>query len=472
MAKNRKQTGKGKKDSAARQLTEGDLLRRALTWIVDESIFSGLTRHGNTTWQFGPLVVLAVFWVWSDQRTLTDAFAQARELAVHLFGSVAVNTYQGLTGALTTWTAALLPLLWRRMQELMEQAGGSHWRIGKWVLLAVDGSRITTPRTRSNEAAFSAQNYGRGKKARSRKKWKNKKARSKKLSEPVKPQIWLTLLWHVGLQMPWAWKTGPSTSSERGHFLELLQTLVFPKNTLFCGDAGFVGYDLWSAVLAGGHSFLIRVGGNVRLLRNLGEARLRGDVVYLWPNETMRKKQPPIVLRLLQFQGARGMVYLVTNVLSSDELSDREASQFYRLRWGVELQFRSYKQTFGRGKLRSRTAQHALVELDWSLMGLWMVQLLAVKEQIRVGSPPQKSSVSMALRAVQEPMRSWRNAVHSPRELQLRLAASIKDDYQRKASKRARYRSRYKDAPSATEPEIIAATKKQKKTYEALATAT
>jgi hypothetical protein len=64
--------------------------------------------------------------------------------------------------------------------------------------------------------------------------------------------------------MPWAWRCGPSTASERDHLLELLEQQKFPGNTLFCGDAGFVGYRLWKAILDGGQNFLIRVGANVR----------------------------------------------------------------------------------------------------------------------------------------------------------------------------------------------------------------
>jgi hypothetical protein len=469
MARKRNCVNRGKKDCVARS-TRVDLLRQAISWIVDEKIFSQLALHGNTSWIASQLVVLAVLWVWSDKSTLTGAFVQAEELSRGMWGTVAVTTYQGLMNALVTWTGKLLPLIWKRLHGFMEKVGGAYWRIGRWLPLAVDGTRVTTPRTKSNETAFSAKNYGKGRKARSRKKWKNPKARSKKLSAPVKPQIWLTLLWHMGLKVPWSWKTGPSTSSERFHFAELLDMTVFPENTLFCGDAGFVGYDLWTTILARGHSFLIRVGGNVRLLCNLGFARRHHDLVYLWPQEAVRKKEPPLVLRLLEFQGPRGMVYLATNVLSEKALSHREASQLYRLRWGVELQFRSYKQTFGRGKLRSRTANHALVELDWSLLGLGMIQLYAVKEQIRVGSPPERSSVSLALSVIQDAMRSWRNDVWNPRELLHRLRNAIKDDYKRTGNKRARYRANYKDAPSATKPKIVQATQQQKKAYQALTT--
>src|SRR5579872_3712267 len=350
---------------AVQPKTHADVLRQAVNWFGSSDSFSELVRHGNVSWSAMQLVTLAAVWAWSDRSTLTAAFIDAKDLAVKMFGEVAVTTYQGMMGALRSYTAPLLVLFWRHLHARMEQVAGKHWQIGLWLALAVDGSRFTTPRTAKNERAFAIKNYGRGRKAKTRKKWKNKKRRSKKISEPVKPQIWLTLIWHMGLKLPWCWRTGPSTASERGHLTDMLQTVDFPKDTLFCGDAGFVGYEFWKAILDEGHSFLIRVGANVRLLKNLGTARGRCGLVYLWPNGVARNNQPPLVLRLLEFQGPRGKVYLVTNVLSDDELSMDQAGQLYRLRWGVELQFRTLKQTFRRSKLRSRTSENALAELHW-----------------------------------------------------------------------------------------------------------
>jgi len=440
MAKNHKGTKQGKKLQGTTNELPFEALERALMWIVNENIFSQVSLHGNTSWTAGQLVVLAVLWVWSDKGTLTGAFQHARHLALSMLGQVALTTYQGLTNALVRWTDSLLPLIQRRLHALMERVGGDYWRIDGWLPLAVDGSRITTPRTQSNEARFSAKHYGQGCKARSRRKWKNKKRRSKRLSERVKPQIWITLLWHMGLCMPWTWKTGPSTSSERGHFLEMLTTMVFPDKTLFCGDAGFVGYELW------------------KTLDDAGQ-------------EAARKKQPPLVLRLIVLQGPRGPVYLVTNVLSTKELSDRQAATIYRLRWGIELQFRSYKQTYGRSKLRSRTPERALVELDWSLVGLWMIQLFAVKEQLAIGSPPERSSVALAVSVIQESMYAWPDEVCNPRILRLRLSTAVKDDYHRTTSKRARYRPHFKDVPSTGKPKIIRANAQQRKAYQAVITA-
>ena len=461
---------RNRKGTPARpRVTQADCLRRALEWFSKDQSFADLKLHGNVKWTTMELVVLAVLWVWSEHRALTGAFDQACSLAQRIFGQVAVTTYQGLTGALRTYTEPLLPQLWRHLQRLMEDSANEHWRIGLWLALAVDGSRVTTPRTKSNEQAFSIKNYGYGRRSKTRSKWKNKKKRSKKLSEPVKPQMWLTLLWHMGLKMPWCWKTGPSTASERGHLLDLLNTQSFPSNTLFCGDAGFVGYDLWKVILDGGHSFLIRVGGNVHLLRDLGTTRRRHGLVYLWPNEAARKKQPPIVLQLIELRGPRGMIYLVTNILSDRQLTHQQAGQLYRLRWGIELQFRTFKQTFDRTKLRSPTAANAEVELHWSLVGLWLIELFAVREQIKLDRPPDQSSVALALNIVRDAMRNWSAAAGPKETLAHQLSNATKDNYERTASsKRARYRPNKKDKPSATKPIIVKATEHQRRAYQAL----
>lgn len=457
--------------NARNQVVWADLLQRSLAWVFSERIFEELPRHGNTSWLASELVMLAVLWVWSDRSTLTGAFGEAKQLSLTMFGQIALSSYQGFMAALVTWTGRMLPLLWARLHGLMEEAGGKHWRIGRWLALAVDGSRASTPRTKSNEGAFSAKNYGGSATAKSRKKWRNKKRRTKRLAEHVKPQIWLTLVWHMGLGMPWCWKTGPSTASERHHLLDLLQSLVFPKNTLFCCDAGFVGYELWKTILDRKHHLLIRVGGNVRLIRGLGQARRYQDLVYLWPTAVARRQEPPLVLRLLEFQGPRSKVYLVTSVLDKAALTLPQAMRMYKQRWGIELQFRTLKQTFGRGKLRSRTADHALVELDWSLAGLWMIQLFAVKEQIKIAIPPERSSAATALATVHDAMRSSRVAVSGPQALARRFADAVKDEYQRRSSKRARYQRNSKDKPSTTKPRIVTATKAQQKDYQALATA-
>lgn len=269
--------------------------------------------------------------------------------------------------------------------------------------------------------------------------------------------MWLTLVWHIGMRLPWCWKVGPSFDSERSHLLALLDEQTFPKDTLFCADAGFYGYDFWQSILNHGHQFLIRVGSNVRLLKNLGEVRQRDDIVFCWPDATRKKKQPPLVLRLFHFHDGRGDVYLVSSVLDDKQLTSGQASDIYRSRWGIELQFRSLKQTFGRSKLRSRTPEHAEIELHWSLLGLQMLQLLAFSEQTTVGEPVPKTSIAGVLRIVRSMIAEQSEPREACESLQERLSGATIDSYQRHTKKKSRNYPRRKEEPSAGAPIITPA---------------
>lgn len=352
-----------------------------MTWIVNENSFQNWKFHGNTTWRVCDLSILTVLLVWSDHATLTGAFAEAHGWSRKMLGRAALGSYQGLTGVLVAVTGTLLR---ERMHGVMERHGGDYWRVGGWLPLAVDGSRVSTPRTASNERAFCAANDGRSvsTKQRAQQRRKNRVPQRKKKSQPVKPQIWLTLVWHMGLRLLWCWRTGPSNSSERAHFQELLKTERFPEKTLFCSDAGFVGYDFRRSIVDQGQHFLMRVGSNVTLLKNLGDARESHGIFYCWPTKAARQNQPPLVLRLITLKFGRTPIDLVTSVLNPQELSGDTARQMYQLRWGIELQFHKIKQTFGRSKLRSKTPERALRELDWSLLGLWMIPLFAVDDPV------------------------------------------------------------------------------------------
>ena len=465
-----------RKDSPAQGRTRslnGETLLAAVRWIIDAGIFEQRKFHGNTGWKPFEFVLLAVVWAWSDSSTLTGAFGEAHRWSLNVLGRAAVSTYQGLMGALVASTGRILPLLWGRMHELLEQHGGDHWRIGSWLPLAVDGSRISTPRTKANERAFCAPNFGLSRKADYRRRKRRqqgrpqRRRRRRKSGPPVGPQIWLTLIWHMGLRMPWSWKSGPSTASERDHFQRMLREQQFPENTLFCGDAGFTGYELWKAAIDRGHQILIRVGANVTLLRKLGyEVRERGDIVYCWPSAAARKNQPPLVLRLIRFRLGRTQACVVTSILEHRRLTEKQAVRLYRLRWGVELQFRALKQTFGRRKLRSKRPDRALAELDWSLLGLAIIQLFAIKEQVRFGELPEQCSVSLAIRIVRETLDRWYETPAASETFSRRLRAAVTDDYRRTSSKKARYRPNFNDKPSAKKPKLLDATRQQKQWLE------
>src|SRR5262249_32443242 len=133
-----------------------------------------------------------------------------------------------------------------------------------------------------------------------------------------------------------------------------------------------------------------------------------------------------------------------------------------QMRWGVELQFRALKQTFARRTLRSRTPKRAVVELDWSLLGLWLIQLFAVKRQLELGHLPEQCSVGLAINVVRE---MFRRSLERPRKgegLKDRLGEAVKDQYKRLKPKRSRQKPDPSSKPSCGKPTIRKATRDEK----------
>ena len=313
------------------------------------------------------------------------------------------------------------------------------------------------------EAAFAparrrTKTGSRSRAARARRRPKQQPAATRH-KKATSPQLWLTLLWHVGSGLPWAWRTGPSGASERDHLVAMVPEL--PPQALVVADAGFVGYELWQTLLTAGHHFVIRVGANVHLLRQLGWAREYAQVVYLWPDYAARKHHPPLVLRLVVVHDGKQPVYLVTD-LAKSRLSDRQVTTIYAARWGVEVFFRTFKQTFGCRKLRSHCAPNAQLELEWALLGLWSVCLLGARELRTSGHDPTRLSPAAAIAAFQHTLREYRVRPETPAEtLWAQLRRARLDDYRRRSSKTSRAYPRKKQWDRIGIPQITQATEHQ-----------
>jgi hypothetical protein len=297
--------------------------------------------------------------------------------------------------------------------------------------------------------------------------------RKKNKPQPQEPQAWITLLWHMGLRLPWMWRLGPSDSSERGHVMEMIASRKFPKNTLFCGDAGFVGYPLWSAIMLSDADFLIRVGANVSLLAESADYQLHENgLVLCWP-KAMQSTQPPLRLRLVKVRIGKAQVYLLTSVQDPAKLPIKQMLKLYKLRWGIEVEFRGLKQTLDRGKLRCRNDQRLLAELNWSIMAMAVVELFALKEQSakqadrsrdkKQAIDPAKRSLANAMRAIRGCMRD-RDGIPKPGcDLPTLLSEAVTDSYDRKKPKAARYRPLNPDKKPIGAPKVRRLTAQEKK---------
>ena len=440
-------------------------LKQVLDWLLVARVFAGLCGSPRATWKPRLLAATALLWATSDLSTLHARFVQARKIIRKVFRwhPAPGGSYHGFLKMLAKWQPELLGAIVPHLREQMRGEQPERWETAGYAAFAVDGSRVALARSESLEAAFAPQRrrtrVAHRKQSTAARRPLKKQAAASRQKKATSPQLWLTLLWHVGSGLPWAWRTGPSGASERAHLLALVPAL--PAHALLVADAGFVGYELWQALLTAGHHFVIRVGANVRLLRQLGWVRERAQVVYLWPDQAARKGQPPLGLRLVVVHDGKQPVYLVTD-LPKTCLCDRQVATLYAARWGVEVFFRTFKQTFGCRKLRSRTTCNAQLELEWALVGLWCVCLLGQRELHASGHDPTRLSPAAALHALHRTLREYRVRPETQAETlwtQLRLARL--DDYQRHSSKTSRAYPRKKRRPPIGIPQIELATKQQ-----------
>lgn len=461
----RKRSTRRKKSAPARGANKAQL-SGLLSWVLPEgATFAQDEFHGNTRWSADQLAGQALIWSWQETKLVTDAFTHAQEACDELGWRNTAQSYTSMMNALERYDNVWMRAMRDRVQTLAEKVGGPFFRIGGWVLISFDGSRATAPRTVSNERAFCAPRYGHGKRAKYGKK-KSKGLRRKRNQQhpthPPAPQAWITMLWHMGLRLPWSWRLGPSNASEREHVQEMLATEEFPKKTLFCGDAGFVGYPLWQAILQAKVDFVVRVGGNVSLLSKTADVKkLGGGLVLCWPKGKMNAGQPPLRLRLAQVRIGKTTVWLLTSVLNATRLTRRQLIRVYKMRWGIEVEFRGLKQTIDKHRLRCRNSARVLVELNWSLCGMAVAELLALREQLarrksKSGKKnlPENLSLANTLRALRTAMRNLRTPQQAGGDLLENLSQAKVQRYWNRTDKRARYRPANPDKKTLGDPKL------------------
>jgi len=438
-------------------------LKRSLDWLLASARLSHLTFRGDCSWTPKGLIFVAILWAWSDEKSLTKRFSHARKvvIAMDILARIPAATYQAFLKMLTTWTVVLATALFDALRRRMQSDLAARFEVCGYQVFGVDGSRLELPRTESNEERFSpatTRRPSRSKKAKSRRRARSQASRDRRARQKKanSPQMWLTTMFHVGTGLPWDWRTGPSDSSERDHLRQMIEAL--PAGALITADAGFVGYQTWKAILDSGRHLLIRVGANVRLLRKLGYVEEKKGLVYLWPDREAKRNQPPLVLRMVVARGKRHPVYLVTSVLDEATLTDSQVVEIYALRWGIELFYRHFKQTFERRKLRSHCAANAELEATWSLLGLWAMMLHAQVILKEKEVPPKRISIAGVLLGYRSALREYKSPPDPGESLDELVAKAVIDPYSR-VDKSSRDYPRKKQEQAAGAPKVRNATK-------------
>lgn len=351
-------------------------LRRSLVEVLREFLTPALWRQAHqarrrtqrkasSRWQVQPLVLMLLFMTWSHGDSQGERFECAKA-----YCQVCLckrrnpgKTVQGFQRALARLPLVVLRTLAAGVRCVLSVRLGEQWFVEGFVPIGCDGSRVECPRTTELEERMGQAG-------------KDKSA----------PTLWVTALVHLRWGVPWAWRLGKGTASERDHLGQMLS--VLPKLALLVADAGYFGFRLAEQLVRQDVMFLLRMSSNVTLYTR-GHVRLeryREGEVYYWPACKDRKSGTrPLHLRLIRIRARRRRndVWLLTNVMDKQRLSHALAGRMYRWRWQNEGCFRTYKRTLKKVKLVSRTVRlvHREAEGSWLALQLLLAQGVLAQSQ-------------------------------------------------------------------------------------------
>jgi hypothetical protein len=335
------------------------------------------------------------------------------------------RTYNGLIKALERQAAAVLPVLKDDLRQQAQVRVSLIRKTMEWLLFAVDGSKVDLPRTKDQEKVFGIADNG------------------------AVPQALMTSIIELRTGLLWDWRIDRGRGSEKDHLVQMAPDL--PAQALLLADGNFVGFPIWSKLHDEGKHFLIRIGGNVRLITRLwpdAKTRCEGQIVYVWP-KNQQKKSPPLKLRLIKLGRGSKAVHLLTNVLDAKQLSHDEAGDMYRRRWGVESFFRTVKRKLGYVKLQSRAGRRARIELEWALITMMITTMMGIDAATRRRIDPGLLSPAHLLCTLRRFLLrgSGMNPSKGYAYLARALTQSLKDNYRRSRPKRSRHRPKTKNTP-------------------------
>ena len=224
--------------------TVGDCLREFLTPGVWRMMHAEVPRWNERaqSWELVSCILTGIWWALLDgHETFTSRFQEARKTAAKLRPKRRApgGTLSGFLQALGRLPYRSLVVL-RIAIRMRTTALLGEGRIGKWVVFAVDGSRLSLPRSELNERTWG---------------WKR---------EGESPNLWVTAIQNLGTGVLHDWCLGPVRSSERAHLRRMLKGL--PEGSILLADIGFGGFDQWNFLEERGQRFVIRICSMTQLL--------------------------------------------------------------------------------------------------------------------------------------------------------------------------------------------------------------
>jgi len=254
-------------------------------------------------------------------------------------------------------------------------------------------------------------------------------------------------------------------SNGKMHDVRALDDLPLEPGAFYMMDRGYVDFARLHVFTQRSAFFVIRSKRNMDYARQPYQAvdkstGLRSDQKITLQGVKTSLQYPEALRRITycDTETQKRFAFLTSNWT----LPALTIARLYKCRCQVELFFRTFKQTFGRRKLRSHAAENARLEIDWSLVGLWSICLLAQRELVQSGHDPCQLSPVAAIKAIQQVMHHYRNRPDHPDEtLWAMLRCALRDDYLRTSSKTARNCPRKEKRERIGVPKVAVASKSQ-----------
>jgi Transposase DDE domain len=440
----------------------GQLLKDFLTpQVLKQAHQANPRRRHEHQKRWGLQAVLTVLLLacWSQGDSLPEKFETARAcyVALHPRRRQPGRTFSGFRKALARLPMPVLHALARAVRGRVVRLLAGRWHTDGFVLVGCDGSRLECPRTEALERAL-------GLCAKPTRPKKSGKGRAK--APMSQPALWLTALVHLASGVPLAWLLGRGDASEQRHLQRL--AAVLPAAALVITDAGYRGFALLRTLLDGGADFLIRLSSatTVYTLEHRAVRHFRdGQLVYYWPVRAQKGGLAPVPGRLIRVPGKkrRHDVWLLTSVLDPARLSAAQAGRYYKMRWGSEGFFRTYKRTLGQLKLRCDTPRLAFREAEVALVG---AQVLLCQGALAVPAPAGEAVPAYSPRKVLVAFRREVSRLAAPR-LRVRFGEELAGAERerrpgRHSGKVSRRWPQRKPHKPPKPPKVLTLTKKQK----------
>jgi hypothetical protein len=176
----------------------------------------------------------------------------------------------------------------------------------------------------------------------------------------------------------------------------------------------------------------------------------------------MNSGAKPLRLRLVRIKIGKTKMWMLTSVLDAKKLRKKEIIRYYKMRWGIEVEFRGLKQTIDKHTLRCRNSDRVLLELDWSIRGMAVAELIALREQIskqpstdeELAYDTKDRSLANTMRALRKCMRNLHKYAGPNDGLLFELSCALVQQYDNRTNKRARYRPKNSDKKPLGDPTI------------------